>query len=149
MNDAWIIVPSGVTLDDLLSALSRLEVAVPSIRLQSKQLTISGREPLPSGSPSPDDWIEVEDPETVAELQADDPNAVRSVVRDPTFYALRYHGSRVATDVLRTLANSSIADGPMLIRASGSFWTPREFQRRLEQDPEWWSWQPTQQIQGS
>lgn len=145
MNDAWIIVPASVTFDDLQDALTGLGDAVSlSPGPLSTQMRIADKEPLPSGHRAPDDRIEIEHPETVAELEQDDPVGIRSVVPDPVFYALRYHGVRLATKVLRSIASSRLAEGPLLIRlVDGLVFTPKDFLWRVEQDPEWWDWWKT------
>jgi hypothetical protein len=141
MNDVWIIVSSSVSFHDLQAALSELGDAVSlSVGPLSTQLNIADK-PFPSGNSAPDDWIEIEDSETTAELEANDPDHIPGMVPDPAFYALRYHGPERATEVLKAIASSPLAENPMLITDGEGFTlTGKEFLQRLESDPEWWRW---------
>jgi hypothetical protein len=137
MQLAWIILPRCVTFQDLQSALSSLGHPVDL-----------GAGPAPTqmmikaSTPGYDSRIQIEEPETIAELeQEDEQNRINAVVPDPLYYRYRYYDRDGATQVLKTIASSRLADGPMLITDGGGWYrTGPEFLQRLEQDPEWWDW---------
>jgi hypothetical protein len=139
MESVWIIVPSSVSIHDLRAVLPDLDdVSSISVGDPPTQMRIEKSAPLAQA-----DRIDIEQASTISELEGDEAERrrIRAVVSDPVYYALRYHGTDVATRVLKAVAGSGLAEGPLLI-TDGEGWvgTGEEFLQRIEQDPEWWHW---------
>ncbi len=133
MQLAWVIVPKCVTLQDLRAALSALDRPV-ELGPASRQIRIKASAPLES-----DDRLQ--DDNGLEDIEEDELDRIHASMPDPAYYLYRYHVRPEATHVLKTIASSHLADGPMLI-TDGNGWsaTGPEFLQRLEQDPEWWDW---------
>jgi hypothetical protein len=129
MEEIFIIVPQDVTLDrvgDVLARHWRLAAGygTPHVELSPTERAY---------------FVELDDlsEADLEDLFFEHPDVRETLPErfgDPRILALRYRSPALARDMARAIASSELAERPMLLNADGSYLTPREFVRRLDED---------------